>query len=229
MNILDTHLLTSGKSSRGIEETRALIVHLLGVQLHETEVFSSTHSTIQHLKNRNYTRVYTVGADAFVADLKQSGIMTVAKNAEAVVIGFDTELTYEKLGKANLLLRNKKYYAATHSDLVCPTDAGFIPNAGSLLALFQASSNREPDAILGKSNPVFLEYIAEVCGVKAEDIAIFGDRLYTDIRMGLESNCLSVLVLTGETRVSDLQTTPYLPQLVFHSVGELYHYWIQQT
>ena len=217
--------IMTNNSSRGIFETQQVVSKVLGCSFSEAEIFSSTQATLTYLKAEGFQRIYPVGTRKFVGDLKDRGFTIEKDNPEAVVVSFDTELTYEKIRKATLLLRNKKKYVATHSDLVCPTDEGMIPDAGSILALFKASTNREPDAILGKPSPLFLKYLAESAGVAPDKIAVIGDRLYTDMRMALESNCTAILVLTGETRIADLGTTPYLPHFVFLSVGELLEYW----
>ncbi|MHA1862444.1 MAG: HAD-IIA family hydrolase [Candidatus Thorarchaeota archaeon] len=222
-------VIITNNSSRGIEETRETASRILNTEFKMDEVFSSTHATIKYLKDNNLTDVYPVGTKKFIKDLNESGISNTENDPAAVVVGFDTELTYEKLRKATLLLRGKIPYIATHSDLVCPTDEGLIPDAGAILALLQASSEREPDIILGKPNTVFIDLIAESKGIQPDKIAVFGDRLYTDMRMGLESGCLSILVLTGETRVTNLSNTPYLPHFVFCSLGELHEYWQKQS
>jgi len=222
-------VIITNNSSRGIDETRLLASRLLSTDFAIEEVFSSTHATLKYLKNSKKTEVFVVGTKNFISDLKDGGVSNNHTNPDSVVVGFDTELTYEKLRKATLFLREKKSYIATHSDLVCPTDEGLIPDAGAILALLKASSGREPDIILGKPNTVFIDMIAESKGIQPDRIAVFGDRLYTDMRMGLESGCLAALLLTGETRVTDLSKTPYLPHFVFCSLGEVLEYWQKQS
>ena len=221
--------IITNNSSRGINETVQLASGVLSTKFSSEEVFSSTHATLQYLKEKNLTSVFIVGTKNFVSDLKDNGILNNETDPEAVVIGYDSELTYDKLKKAALFLRTNIPYIATHSDLVCPTDEGLIPDAGAILALLQASVGREPDIILGKPNPMYIDLLAEKKGINPDKIAVFGDRLYTDIRMGLEANCTSILVLTGETRVADLSTTPYLPHYVFRSLGEILEYWQKQS
>ncbi len=217
--------IMTNNSSRGIKETQQVVSDVLGCEFNEDEIFSSTQATLTYLKSEGISTVYPVGTKNFIKDLQSNGFTIDEKNPEAVVVSFDTELTYEKIREATLFLRDKMRYVATHSDLLCPTDRGMIPDAGSILALLKASTNREPDAILGKPSPLFLQYLSKAKGISLEGIAVVGDRLYTDMRMGLESNCTAILVLTGETRISDLGTTPYLPNFVFQSVGELLEYW----
>ncbi|MHA1420211.1 MAG: HAD-IIA family hydrolase, partial [Candidatus Heimdallarchaeaceae archaeon] len=200
-------VIISNNSSRGIEETRISASKILDYPFQQNEVFTSTHATIKYLKEQEIKNIYAVGTSAFCEDLNSEQISCSSENPEAVVVCFDMETTYKKLEEATLLLREGKKYIATHADLVCPTEKGFIPDAGSFLALFKASSNREPDIILGKPNPYFVELIAESKNVDVKDIVMIGDRLYTDIRMGLDAGCDTILPLTGETKIADLAET----------------------
>ena len=202
---------------------------ILDYPFQPNEVFTSTHATIKYLKEQGITKVYAVGTSAFCKDLNTEQISCSSKNPEAVIVGFDKETTYKKLKEATLLLREDKKYIATHSDTVCPTEEGFIPDVGSFLAFFKASSKREPDINLGKPNPYFVEIIAESKSVDVKDVVMIGDRLYTDIRMGLDAGCATILPLTGETKIADLLDTPYMPDYVFVSLAEILEFFQREN
>jgi len=218
-------IIISNNSSRGIEETKNEASKILKHELQNDEVFTSTHATIQYLKDQEIKKIYALGTNNFINDLKQEGFIIDEENPDAVLVGYDKETTYEKLETTALLIRENKKYYATHSDLVCPSEKGFIPDAGSFLAFFKAATERDADVVMGKPNPLFINLIAKNRDVKPEDIAVIGDRLYTDMRMGLEANALSILLLTGETKITDLSKTPYIPDYVFTSLEEILMYW----
>ncbi|MHA1221677.1 MAG: HAD-IIA family hydrolase [Candidatus Heimdallarchaeaceae archaeon] len=218
-------IIMSNNSSRGIEETRQKASEILNYNFEEEEIFTSIHATINYFKEHSIKRIFVVGTKNLIKDFSNQGFEITEKDPEAVLVGYDSEINYEKLKIASLLLQKKINYFATHSDILCPTDEGLIPDAGSFLAFFKASTGREPDVIMGKPNPIFIDLIVREKNIDYSKIAVIGDRLYTDIRMGLESNCLTILPLCGETKVSFLNSTPYLPDYVFTSFKELIEYW----
>lgn len=149
------------------------------------------------------------------------GHLLVEEDPDFVVLGFDKTLTYEKLKKACILLRSGKKYIATHPDVNCPSKEGPIPDAGSIMAAIEASTGRRPDIIVGKPNPLVVEVISRKFNVSKEKMAMVGDRLYTDIRLGKNAGIVSILVLTGETTLEDLESSGIKPDFVFKSLKEL--------
>jgi len=107
----------------------------------------------------------------------------VEEGAEAVVLGFDTTLTYAKLERAAHLLRAGAAFFATNPDRVCPTERGPIPDCGSMIALLRTATGAEP-TVIGKPEALMVEMALEkLGGIGAERVGLVGDRLYTDIRM----------------------------------------------
>ncbi len=121
-----------------------------------------------------------------------------------VIVGFDTELTYEKLRKASLILQRnpKARYILLHPDIRCPVDEGFVPDAGSIASVITATSGRRPDWIGGKPSVGMLNAAAK--GYNKGDVVFFGDRLYTDMKMAINAGIDFVLLLSGETKIEDV-------------------------
>ncbi len=141
------------------------------------------------------------------------------KECESLVICYDTELTYEKLKTASILLNSTPpvHYVATHLDLVCPSPEGPLPDAGSIVAMLKNTSGREPDFAFGKPNPGML---ADVINERpCKEIAVVGDRLYTDHVLAREIGCDFVCVLSGETKRIDLEKASHFPGLIVDDVG----------
>lgn len=112
-------------------------------------------------------------------------------------------------------------YLATHPDYNCPTETGFIPDAGAIHAFIHASAFRYPDRIIGKPNEDIIEYLATRVQMPRDRIAMVGDRLYTDIAAGRNNGLKSVLVLSGEATMGDVKESDVTPHLIFESVREL--------
>ena len=180
----------------------------LGFSPKEGEIMTSGDVTIEYLKSHRAGKsVYLLGTDELAEDFKKRGINLVDENAEdcdIVVSSFDTTLTYEKLNAACRLIRGGAEYLCTHPDFNCPVENGFIPDSGAISAFITASTGKTP-TYFGKPYKQTVEMIEEVCGIERKDMVIFGDRLYTDIALGKKHGVCSVLVLSGETTVKDLE------------------------
>lgn len=139
---------------------------------------------------------------------------------DVVVVGFDTTLTYHKLERACTFLRQGAVFLATHLDVNCPTEDGFIPDCGSICALISLSTGRQPK-YLGKPFPETVEMVLEATGARREYTAFVGDRLYTDVATGVRGGAKGLLVLSGETKPEHLADSDIQPHGVFDSLGEM--------
>jgi HAD superfamily hydrolase (TIGR01450 family) len=186
------------------------------------DVVTAGDVTIEYLKrNRPDEAVYLVGTPALHNSFEEAGIQ-ISENANIVVSSFDTTLTYEKLVISCDLIRNGADFYCTHPDFNCPTENGFIPDSGAIAALITASTNKSPK-YFGKPYKETADMISELFGVPFEETAIVGDRLYTDIALG-KNNCLmSVLVLSGETKIEDVNVDN-APDIILNGIGEIIDY-----
>ncbi len=179
---------------------------------------------VDYLNDKKILKIFPLANTSmknYLAEKIPNIIFTENKDeCQAVVMGFDTELTYDKLKKAAYLLADKNIeYLATHSDNVCPTDKGDIPDVGSFIALFEKTVKRVPDKIFGKPNKILLEPILKK--YSATELAIFGDRIYTDKVLANNANIDFVLVLSGETKRVDVENLERFPELIVNDCGEL--------
>ncbi len=188
----------------------------LGLKILETKVFTSGEAAALYLQMaRPGARVFVVGTPSLVGEFEAHGFRAVTDAPDLVLLGFDTTLTYERLWKLCDFVRLGVPYVATHADFNCPTETGFMPDVGSMMALVKASTGREPDLVIGKPNRLIVEAASRKMGLPVEDLAMIGDRLYTDIALGENAGIPSVLVLSGETRAEDLAKSRFKPDYVF--------------
>jgi HAD superfamily hydrolase (TIGR01450 family) len=152
------------------------------------------------------------------------GFRLVQEDPEWLVLGFDTTLTYDKLWRLCDLVRQGLPYLATHPDLNCPIPGGFMPDIGAMIAFIQASTGREPDIVIGKPNRLIVDLLARKLNLPVEKMTMIGDRLYTDIALGQSAGVATVLVLSGETRLEDLEGSPFQPDYVFDDLGAVGQY-----
>jgi len=194
----------------------------MGLSVEAERIFTSGEATARYIQKRQPgARLYVVGTPSLEAEFARFGFSLVQEDPDYAVLGFDTTLTYEKLRLLCGFVRAGKPYIATHPDINCPVEGGFIPDIGAMIAFVEASTGRQPDVIVGKPYAPIVEAITEKTGFAPAQILMVGDRLYTDIALG-RAGLQTALVLSGETRREDLASSLIQPDLVFENVGELY-------
>ena len=194
----------------------------MGLNTKPDELITSGQATIDYLKRRYPgKRVYLLGNDALKEEFGSESIVLDENAPEIIVTAFDTSLTYEKLCKVCDFLRSDLPFIATHPDINCPTENGFIPDIGSFHALIETSTGRRPDKIIGKPYGEIIDFFLKRTGYAREHIAIVGDRMNTDIAAGVGNGLQSVLILSGETKYENLQYSDIQPNLIFDSVKHI--------
>ena len=196
----------------------------LGYEADLSDIVTSGEVTIDFIKSNHPGKsVYLVGTPALEKTFIEAGIeLTDGSFADIVVSSFDTTLTYEKLEKACTIIRKGAIFYSTHPDFNCPTEDGFIPDSGAICALITASTGKTP-RYFGKPNKESADMMAKLCKVSFDDMAMVGDRLYTDIALGKNNGILSILVLSGETTEEDV-TEENRGDIILRGIFELSNY-----
>jgi len=194
----------------------------MGLELEPGDIITSGDVTIDYLnKNHAGASVYLMGTEALREEFVSAGIRLVDDaDPDVVVCAFDTELTYKKLERACTYIRNGAVFLATHEDVNCPTEEGYIPDLGSFCAAISLSTGAKPK-YLGKPHAETVDKVLAVSGLKKEEIAFIGDRIYTDVAAGVLNGVTGVLVLSGETKAEDIELSPVKPDAVFTDLGEI--------
>ena len=167
-------------------------------------------------------RVHLVGTESLAADFRAGGLELVGpdEDPDVLVLGYDTTLDYARISAAARVLRQGVRFLATHPDVNCPSPEGPLPDVGSFLAMFEASTGRRPE-VIGKPRPLMARGALTRLGVAPADAAMVGDRLETDIRMANEAGVMSCLVLTGATSAAEAETAADRPTHTFASLADV--------
>ena len=186
------------------------------------KIVTSGQAAIHYLK-KHYAgkKVFLLGNPMLREEFMQEGNLLEDEHPEVVVTAFDTTLDYGKMCKVCDFVRAGLPYLSTHPDYNCPTETGFIPDAGAIHAFIHASAGRYPDRIIGKPNGDIVDYLLERTGTEREKTMMVGDRLYTDVAAGVKNGLKSALVLSGEAALEDVAHSEIQPDLIFESVKEM--------
>ncbi|HUW19710.1 MAG TPA: HAD-IIA family hydrolase [Sedimentisphaerales bacterium] len=216
-NNIDFYFL-SNNSSRSKSDYVAKL-QAMGIQVKAENIILSTDGTIHWLKKENVTDLYVVGTDSMKEMFVEAGFRVDSDKPKYVVLGYDTELTYEKLRKSAFFLQNGSEFLATHCDMVCPTPEGPVPDIGSMLMMFEAALGIKPLKVFGKPNRDMVAYIIEKHNVSAKEIVVIGDRIYTDMELANRLRCDFICVLSGDTKREEIEELTKPPALVVPNIG----------
>lgn len=193
----------------------------IGVTLSEQELLTSADATLFYLAEHRFSKdLLLIGTESLCAQFTGAGYRVNVGKADAVVLGFDTTLTYQKLCDLCDAVRAGLPYIATHPDFNCPVEGGYIPDIGGVIALVEACTGRRPDAVIGKPNGYIAQAAADRFGVDLGDICMVGDRLYTDIALG-RCGVKTALVFTGEATPESYAAGTERATWVFDGIGDM--------
>lgn len=200
----------------------------LGIKATESNIASSVNATVLYLNGcKPNAKLYVIGTESFTQELTDNHFDVVPvdyrkPDIDFVVLGFDTELNYEKVIGACYYVSRNYPYIATNCDMRCPIKENkFIPDCGAIAQFIKAATDREP-VFLGKPKRTIVDVVSKRFNTPLEQIVCVGDRLYTDIAVGINAGVDTVCVFTGEAQPNDIKTTQYKPTYIFNSIGELY-------
>lgn len=211
----------------------------LGIEATEENMYTTSLAAIDYIKAHypNARRLFMLGTPSMISQFEKAGFESAADDPDdvpdAVVVAFDTTLVYSRLCRASWWVAQGLPYIATNPDKVCPTDQRIIlPDCGSLCRCIEWATGRRPDITLGKPDPNMLKGILDRHGLQPDEIAMVGDRIYTDTAMAHNAGAVGVLVLSGETTLEtankvaeDARNNPapefFPPDYVLRDIEEL--------
>ena len=210
----------SNNSSKSVSQYLEKL-RIMGIDATEGEILLSTHDLISWLSDEGVVDTFLVGTEGMREMLESSGFSTVSDDPEYVVLGYDTEINYDKLATSSIHLHNGVPMVASHPDMVCPSPDGGLPDTGAYMALFEATTGVRPKHVCGKPNKGMILHKIKEIGIQPSNCAMVGDRLYTDMEMADRAGVHGILVLSGEATREDLGLSYLKPSLVVDSVASL--------
>ena len=218
------YLFMTNNSSKSVEDYVKKLAKL-GIPSTREDFITSSQATAYYLKEHHKGQVlYVCGTQSLKKELQMEGF-TVTENideVECIVMGFDTELTFQKLHDVSYLLLTRESipYIATNPDYVCPTEFGSVPDCGSVCDMIFNATGKRP-VVIGKPSPLMPLLAMDAHGFSKDETAVVGDRIYTDVKSGLNAGITGILVLSGETTREILEASEDKPHLVLEDASEI--------
>lgn len=212
----------TNNSSRSAEDY-VIKLSKMGYEATLDEIYTSGQVTTEYIASHYAGKsVFVLGNEKLKAEFTKKNITLNDVNPDLLVLGFDTTLTYDKLYKFCCFLCDGKPYIATHPDIVCPFEPHQMPDVGAMMLMIEATTGRRPDFIMGKPELAAGEGIKKRFNLSSNKIAMVGDRLYTDIKFGVNNKFVSILVLSGETtRAMTKEPDAVKPDFIFNFVSDI--------
>lgn len=218
------YLFMTNNSSKSVADYIKKLAKL-GIQATREDFITSSQATAYYLKEHHPDqRLYVCGTASLKRELEMEGFVVTDKldQVDCIVMGFDTELTFQKLEDVSrlLLTRQDLPYIATNPDYVCPTEFGSVPDCGSVCDMIFNATGKRP-VVIGKPSPLMPLLAMERNGFTKEETAVVGDRIYTDVKSGLNAGITGILVMSGETTPEILAASSDKPHLVLEDASEI--------
>lgn len=198
----------------------------MGIKVDEDNFFTSVDASCYLLKQKfNNEKIYVQSTKSCYKQLKESGLNVTNKydeSVKAILVAYDTELTYKKLNITSKLLTklNVPYYA-TNPDWVCPTEYGYVPDCGSLCFMYEKATGKTP-IYIGKPEPLIIDLAIKKYSFDKSEVILVGDRIYTDIKSGYNAGIKTVLMLCGEAKLADVKASDIKPDYIFDDIKSFY-------
>ena len=221
------YLFLTNNSSRSVDAYIAKLARM-GIPSGREDFLTSVDALIDDLNKRPpYHKCYAFGTRTFRQQLAEAGIPVTDRledDVDCLLMGFDTELVFQKLEDACILLNRGVDYIAANLDWVCPTWYGSVPDVGCVCEMLFKATGRRPRAI-GKPEPAMLRLALERTGIPRSQALMVGDRLYTDVACGVNAGIDTAFVLSGEGTRADLEGCAARPTWVFDDIAALHRAW----
>lgn len=219
------YIFITNNSSRSVKDYVVKLSNM-GVKVTEDNFFTSSQATALYLNEHHKNKkIYCMGTRSMIAEMEKMGVSVTnsTEDAECIAVGYDTELTYQKLTDVSFLLQTKKDipYIATNPDRGCPTEFGLVPDCFAICEAINYAANRRP-VYIGKPDKFMIEYAVQMSGFTKEETVVVGDRMYTDIASGVNAGVDTVCVLSGESTMDDIEKSEIKPTYIFEDIKEIY-------
>lgn len=214
------YLLVTNNTTRTPQMVQDMLAQQFNIQTPLETIYTATMATVDYMKDMNRGQtVYVIGETGLKSAISEAGYIENKENPAYVVVGLDSQVTYDMLATATLAIAKGALFIGTNPDLNIPTERGLMPGAGSLVALLEAATRVKP-VFIGKPNAIIMNKALDILQVKRSEAIMVGDNYLTDIMAGIQNDIASLLVTTGFTKAEEVPNLPIQPDYVVASLDE---------
>ncbi|AUG50282.1 TIGR01457 family HAD-type hydrolase [Streptococcus pyogenes] len=214
------YLLVTNNTTRTPEMVQSMLANQFHVETGIETIYTATMATVDYMNDMNRGKTaYVIGETGLKSAIAAAGYVEELENPAYVVVGLDSQVTYEMLAIATLAIQKGALFIGTNPDLNIPTERGLMPGAGALNTLLEAATRVKP-VFIGKPNAIIMNKSLEVLGIQRSEAVMVGDNYLTDIMAGIQNDIATILVTTGFTRPEEVPTLPIQPDHVLSSLDE---------
>lgn len=214
------YLLVTNNTTRTPQMVQDMLAQQFNIQTPLETIYTATMATVDYMKDMNRGQtVYVIGETGLKSAISEAGYIEDKENPAYVVVGLDSQVTYDMLATATLAIAKGALFIGTNPDLNIPTERGLMPGAGSLVAPLEAATRVKP-VFIGKPNAIIMNKALDILQVKRSEAIMVGDNYLTDIMAGIQNDIASLLVTTGFTKAEEVPNLPIQPDYVVASLDE---------
>lgn len=214
------YLLVTNNTTRTPQMVQDMLAQQFNIQTPLETIYTATMATVDYMKDMNRGQtVYVIGETGLKSAISEAGYIEDKENPAYVVVGLDSQVTYDMFATATLAIAKGALFIGTNPDLNIPTERGLMPGAGSLVALLEAATRVKP-VFIGKPNAIIMNKALDILQVKRSEAIMVGDNYLTDIMAGIQNDIASLLVTTGFTKAEEVPNLPIQPDYVVASLDE---------
>lgn len=214
------YLLVTNNTTRTSQMVQDMLAQQFNIQTPLETIYTATMATVDYMKDMDRGQtVYVIGETGLKSAISEAGYIEDKENPAYVVVGLDSQVTYDMLATATLAIAKGALFIGTNPDLNIPTERGLMPGAGSLVALLEAATRVKP-VFIGKPNAIIMNKALDILQVERSEAIMVGDNYLTDIMAGIQNDIASLLVTTGFTKAEEVPNLPIQPDYVVASLDE---------
>ncbi|MDF0480530.1 TIGR01457 family HAD-type hydrolase [Vagococcus sp. PNs007] len=214
------YLFVTNNTTKQPAVVRDRLENEFGIVVPESTIYTASLATVDYMNTCGKgNSVFVIGEAGLISAIEEAGYVVDEENPDYVVVGLDSQVTYEKLATATLAIQKGAHFIGTNPDKNIPTERGLVPGAGSLLALLETATRVKP-VIMGKPEAVIMDAAVSKMGFARDEVVMVGDNYETDIKSGINNGIDSLLVLTGFTQKEDVANLSIAPTHIIDSLDE---------
>lgn len=214
------HLFVTNNTTRTPEMVQTMLREQFDIKTSLETIYTASLATVDYMNELGRDKtVYVIGEVGLKTAIAEAGYREDKDNPAYVVVGLDTDLTYDKLVTATLAIQKGATFIGTNPDLNIPTERGLLPGAGSIITLLETATRVKP-VIIGKPEAIIITKALERLGVARKEAVMVGDNYLTDIQAGIQNGLATLLVTTGFTKPEEVESLPVAPTHVLASLSE---------